>query len=174
MIEHGAARMLFADLHEISLEYFLIGGVACDALRSQFTRDHKDIDILVRAAHISKMLDRLPAHYEAFRKGNLYLLKAPGLEVDVCELIENDDHLIIDGNKAVTKYPKEAFAKPQYASFPGRMVRVASNEVLVATARFGTQEDREFLATRPYDRELVGRIIDTPKLAKDYELERLY
>lgn len=171
MIEPGATRMFFNDLKEMSIEYFLTGSVACDALRGEWTRDHNDVDIFVRTRSLSKLLDSLPGHYQAFKKGNLYLLKTQGFDADVYELIENGDHLLVEDNSSILECPRQLFEEYQKADFPAKMMRVANNEILLFTTN---EKDQEFIKSRPYDKELAEKIIKTQLPPVEYKLEPIY
>src|ERR1700681_336633 len=73
------------------VEVWLDGGWAVDALLGAQTRPHKDVDIILRAADLPKLMESLGSRgfeiQEGGTKSNFVLADRTGLEVDVHAIV---------------------------------------------------------------------------------------
>jgi hypothetical protein len=173
-MNEGAIRLLLKDLRECSSEFYVTGSVACDVLRRQWTREHKEIGMFMPAECVTKTLECLPSNYTISRKGGVYLVEAGGIEAMIMPLVSKDGTYIHDGLKAVAAYPRAAFTRHHDTKFCDTYFTLASNEVIAATARFEESPDREFIESQPLNIELLDQIIILPKPEQEYPAERLY
>jgi lincosamide nucleotidyltransferase A/C/D/E len=114
--------MIAADVVEIlgwlyaaSADVWLDGGWGVDALVGEQTREHKDVDLIVRDAHESRMREVLATHGFAQVEGgvpqNFVLVDERGREIDVHPVRfddQGDGHLLSEGGEPFG-HPAEAF-----------------------------------------------------------------
>jgi hypothetical protein len=163
MIEFNAARQFFHDLKEARAQYFVVGSLAYDGLRGEFTK-HKDIDLYVFEDGIHHLLDDDALElYEAFPADRNIVLTGNGITAELMLLYEENQGFSVYGVHAKEEYPAQAFKNHQHSKIPGLDFRIASNEVL--RGGYVSDKNLEFARTLEADLDILRRIRVTPKAA---------
>jgi lincosamide nucleotidyltransferase A/C/D/E len=149
-------------LVEGEVPVWLDGGWGVDALVGEQTREHNDLDLIVRDDHVSRMADVL--HEHGFRlssgvQGGFLLRDDRGREVDV-HMVRFDDrangHLEEDGTPF--EHPAAAFAAT--GNIAGRRVACLSAEAQMTNHAWGyTPGDTDF-----HDMRLLNERLGTALL----------
>jgi len=144
-------------------DVWLDGGWGVDALVGEQTREHKDLDLIVRDAHESRMREVLAAHGFTQVRGvpqNFVLADERGREVDVHPVRfddQGDGHLLSEGGEPFG-HSAEAFAAT--GSISGYRVACLSAEAQMSNHSWGyTPGD-----TDVHDMRLLHDRLGTPLL----------
>jgi lincosamide nucleotidyltransferase A/C/D/E len=130
------------------VDVWLLGGWGVDALVGEQTRDHKDLDLIVRDEHVSLMSDALSEH--EFRlsrgvQGGFVLRDERGRVVDVHPVRFDDrgnGHFESE-NRGPFEHPAAAFAAA--GNIAGRRVACLSAEAQMTNHAWGyTPGDTDF------------------------------
>jgi lincosamide nucleotidyltransferase A/C/D/E len=144
-------------------DVWLDGGWGVDALVGEQTREHKDLDLIVRDAHESRMREVLATHWFTQVRGvpqNFVLADERGREVDVHPVRfddQGDGHLLTEDGEPFG-HSAEAFAST--GSISGCRVACLSAEAQMSNHSWGyTPGD-----TDVHDMRLLHDRLGTPLL----------
>jgi len=144
-----ALVVLLKVFEEASLEVWLDGGWAVDAVLGKQTRPHKDMDIIVRVSDLPKLRDALESRGFSVRQGgrefNFVLADGNGLEIDVHAIVfdSNGDGIYRMENGSDWIFPASGFEGRGVVR--GINVRCLSPEVQVLCHAYGyTPTEKDF------------------------------
>jgi lincosamide nucleotidyltransferase A/C/D/E len=151
-------------LSAIGADVWLDGGWGVDALIGEQTREHKDLDLIVRDSHEPLMREVLGNHGFTEKEGSVpqsfVLADRPGREVDVHPVTfddRGDAHLLSDDGEPFD-HPARAFAAAGIVL--GQRVACLSAEAQMSNHAWGyTPSDTDF-----HDMRLLHERLGTPLL----------
>jgi lincosamide nucleotidyltransferase A/C/D/E len=147
-----------------SADVWLDGGWGVDALVGEQTREHEDLDLIVRDAHESRMREALATHgfreLERDAAQNFILGDERGREVDIHPVrfdAQGDGHLLSEEGEPF-RHAAEAFAATGHIA--GHRVACLSADAQMANHSFGYEPgDTDF-----HDMRLLHDRLGTPLL----------
>ena len=159
MITLDTFRKTIDLLKENDLQYWVFGGFALDGLRGRLTREHSDIDIYLNEKDLAALTDSFGPGYKVYKRENMYFVESTELKLGIVLLTAEGDQIIVHGNKTLAKYPKELFARDNFANIDDVRFRIAPNEALVLESQFSKHEsDKVFAKQIHCNKQLYDRI----------------
>ena len=139
-------KNLHSVMNELSIDYWVMGGYAVELAVGRLTREHDDVDVLVKLSDLGAVISELERQgFVIDYERDKVIATKDSKRIDLISLEEVKGEYVIPVLNAELRVPK-ALMKPVKSNLKGKIYQRVPNEVIYLLTRYSPNESDVLIA----------------------------